>query len=220
LRLLLGYVLIALVPVLCVAWILWNHRKKTAEREAARGERLAELLGARIKETASAGAPASSTAVPAPTEGATAPAAAAARLPQAAPVAVAPASAESPAAALYAAKPCLLAGPHAQLYRDLRNSLPGYAVFAQVSLASILEVPASVQGRTREQRQRVLAHYTVDCVVCSPDLRVIAVAELETATDAESRLKAECLKAAGIRHVRIDPSRPVAGDQLKALVLG
>lgn len=201
------YALIALVPVLCVAWIIWSYRSKAAARVAARSERLAEILGAGLQEGAIA-APAAQ-AAPAPLPAAPAPG-----------PALQPAPAAIAAAPLYAAKPRWLDPPRARLYEGLRRGLPDHTVFALVSLAALLDVPPAVQGRAREQRLRALGQYTADCVICGADMRVLAVVDAESTLDADARFKADCLKAAGIRHVRVDPAQLAAGTGLRALILG
>lgn len=205
------YALIALVPVLCVAWIIWSYRRKAAARVAARSERLAEILGAGLEKGATAAPAAADAAQAAP-----------APLP-AAPVPgtdLQPAPAAIAAAPLYAAKPLWLDPPRARLYEALRRGLPEHTVFALVSLAALLDVPPAVQGRAREQRLRALGQYTADCVICGADMRVLAVVDAESTLDADARFKADCLKAAGIRHVRVDPAQLAAGTGLRALILG
>ena len=42
----LGFLLLALIPVAAVAYIVWAHRKRTAERAAASSKRFADMFGA------------------------------------------------------------------------------------------------------------------------------------------------------------------------------
>lgn len=210
----LGYLLIVLAPVLCVIWIVWSHRRKGAARAAARSERVAQLLGTATAPGAAA-APAAEGNQGTP---ASAPPPPDAHRVQAG-AAPTGTGASSPSV-LYAARPQLLDGPRAELYEALRRELRGYTVLAHVSLAALLEVPPAVQGRAREQRQRVLMQYTADCVVCGDGMRVLAVVDVDATHDAEARFKAECLQAAGIRHVRVDPAALAGAADLQARVLG
>lgn len=191
----LGYLLIALAPVAGVAWIVWSYRKKAAAQAAARGERLEQLFGA----------------------GGALPARSAGRdtVPQMSP----PPAPASPVP-LYARQDRLLGSAHTRLYRLLRQALPEHEIFPQVRLAALLDVPPSVQGRTREQRQRALAQYDTDCVVCDGDLRVVAVVEFEAPADTHWRLKSGWLEAAGVRYVRIAPGQLPTAAELQSLILG
>jgi hypothetical protein len=114
----------------------------------------------------------------------------------------------------------LLDPQHALLFRTLASCLPGYAIFVHVSLAAVVELPPTVQGREREQRSRVLAQHAVDCLVCNRDLEVIAAVDVEDGMNAESRIKSEYLKAARVRYLRLSPAALPGSDEIPALLFG
>ncbi|MND06964.1 hypothetical protein D3C83_286700 [compost metagenome] len=51
-------------------------------------------------------------------------------------------------------------------------------------------------------------------------MRVLAVVDVEATLDADARFKAECLKAAGVRYVRVDPAGIDANADLQKLIVG
>lgn len=184
-----------------VAFAVWDYRKKAAAREAASQARFEEIFKGKTAATPS---PAESVP-PLPA----APVAAASAVPQA-----------SPAVSAVRAGDRFLGRAEAMLYGLLRTGMPDHEVFAKVMLAAV--VSASGSGREREQQMRRLSQYQVDFVVCDRDMRILAAVELETAAGAEAigvrKFKEDCLKAAGIRVVRIDAASPPRGDEIRALV--
>jgi hypothetical protein len=193
---LLAYWLLALAPIVAIVYLVWAHRRRTSAMVATRNERLERIFDA----PASPAAPAAATgaAIEAPR-------------PVAAPAPVAPPQ-------LYAGKERLLGERHALLLAALRSAAPGHEVFAHVSLAALIEVAPTLQGREREQRLRALAQYVVDCVVCNADLRAIAAVDLEAGGTAEGQFKAECLKAAGVRYLRLPPTTLPKVENLRILI--
>jgi hypothetical protein len=183
-----------------IGFVVWYSRKKFAEREAASKARLERLLRApaqpaapaELAPTRTAASPSASVAVPTP--------------------------AKAPAA--MPARERFLGQAETLLYYLLKTGLPGYEVFAYVSLASV--IGASGSGHEREQQLRRLAQYRLDFVVCDKSMRIIAVVELDTAVAAmgagEQQFKADCLKRAGIRLVRVNPAALPKRDQIRALV--
>ena len=185
-----------------IGFVVWYSRKKFAEREAASKARLERLLRApaqpaapaELAPTRTAASPSASVAVPTP--------------------------AKAPAA--MPARERFLGQAETLLYYLLKTGLPGYEVFAYVSLASV--IGASGSGHEREQQLRRLAQYRLDFVVCDKSMRIIAVVELDTAVAAmgagEQQFKADCLKRAGIRLVRVNPAALPKREQIRALVGG
>jgi hypothetical protein len=191
--------------VAIMAYAVWNFQKKTAAREAAAQQRFASLLASGSARPVPASAPAPAPASPA------APVAPAAVVPPAA----------APAAAVTARERFL--GQHETLlYLLLKTGLPDHEIFANVSLASIVALPAS--GGEREQQLRRLAPYQLDFVVCDKSMRVIAAVDIETAGGADAagiqQFKADYLKRAGIRLVRVNPAAMPKRDQVRGLVVG
>jgi hypothetical protein len=133
-----------------------------------------------------------------------------------------PSSAPTPrrSAQNYLRKERLLDELHALLFSCLRSALPDQEILAHVSLAAVVELSPAVHGREREQRLRALGQYTVDCIVCNREMTVIAAVDLEGNNGAEKQFKSECLKAAGVRYVRVSSADLSKPGELRALVLG
>ena len=194
-----AWYLFLLVAAGVIAVFVWDYRRKAARREAASKERFGQMF----KERLPAAQPPVSSPVP--------PAAVTGAAPKTPPVAALP-------------KGCFLGQAGTLIFRLLKAELPGHEVFANVTLASVVGVPDSLAGSAREQQLRRLAQYQIDFVVCDKDLRVIAAVELDTAQGADAagvqRFKADCLKAAGIRLVRVHPSAPPRREGIRALLYG
>jgi hypothetical protein len=181
-----------------VAAAIWDVRKQARERAAASKARFEQIF----KEQASTAAPPDSP-------------------PAALTVAAArPAPPVAPEIAAVPAGDRFLGPAETMIYGLLKTGMPDHEIFANVMLASV--VSASGSGYQREQQIRRLSHYQIDFVVCDRDMRIVAAVEMETATGADAigvrRFKADCLKAAGIRLVRIHAASPPRGDEIRALV--
>lgn len=185
-----------------VAYAIWNYRRKTAARKAASDARYAEMIKDQ-RLPASLQSNSSAAAVPGD------------------PPAPAKASPVSPVAPPAAAQR-FLGQTQSLLYYLLKAGLPDHEIFAGVSLARF--VVAAGDGREREQQSRRLAQYTLDFVVCDKSMQVMAVVEIDTAaaatTAGDQRFKAEMLKQAGIRLVRINPAALPRREQVRALING
>jgi hypothetical protein len=114
----------------------------------------------------------------------------------------------------------LLDAQHALLFRTLASCLPEHAIFVHVSLAAVIELPPTLQGREREQRLRVLAQHAVDCLVCNQEMQVIAAVDIEDGVHAESRIKSEYLKAAQVRYLRVSPAALPGPGEIQTLLFG
>ena len=184
---------------------VWSSRKQIAAREAASKARFERMLRAPVQPAA----PAESEPM------------AEAAFPSAPSVSLAaPAPAKAPA--LAPARERFLGQAETLLYYLLKTGLPGYEVFPNVSLATVIGVSGSAYER--EQQLRRLAQYRVNFVVCDKSMRIIAVVEMDSAVAAvgagEQQFKVDCLKRAGIRLVRVNPAALPKRDQIPALVLG
>jgi intracellular sulfur oxidation DsrE/DsrF family protein len=203
--------------VAIMGYAVWNFQKKTAAREAAAQQRFADLLrggqGSGGGQSASAPAPAASASTSAPASHA---------VPAAPAVAIPPAAAPAAAVAAVAARERFLGQHETLLYLVLKTGLPDHEIFANVSLAAVVALPAS--GSEREQQIRRLAPYQLDFVVCDKSMHVIAAVDIETAGGADAagiqQFKADYLKRAGIRLVRVNPAAMPKRDQVRALVVG
>jgi hypothetical protein len=204
--------MVAAVAVMTYA--IWSFQKKTAAREAAARQRFDLLL----REQASAsGRPVAPAAAPAlaqaPLSHAT-PAVPAAAIP--------PAAAPAAAAAAVAARERFLGQHETLLYLVLKTGLPDHEIFANVSLAAVVALPAN--SSERELQLRRLAPYQLDFVVCDKNMHVIAAVDIESAGGADAagiqQFKADYLKRAGIRLVRVNPAAMPRRDQVRGLVVG
>jgi uncharacterized protein DUF2726 len=201
----LAWYLFLLIAAGIIVFAVWSFRKQVAAREAASKARIERMLRAPAQPVAPA--------EPAPTTAAASPSAPSAFL-----------AVPSPAKALAAvpARERFLGQAETLLYYLLKTGLPGYEVFAQVSLASVIS--ASGSGHEREQQLRRLAQYRLDFVVCDKGMRIVAVVEMDSAVAAvgagEQQFKVDCLKRAGIRLVRVNPTALPKREQMRALVGG
>ena len=198
--------LFLLVAAGIIVLVVWNFRKQIAAREAASKARFERMLRAPAQPAAPA--------EPAPTAAAASPSAPFASL-------AVPALAKAPVAV--PARERFLGQAETLLYYLLKTGLPGYEVFANVSLASV--IGASGSGHEREQQLRRLAQYRLDFVVCDKSMRIITVIEMDSAVAAvgageQQFNKADCLKQAGIRLVRVNPAALPKREQIRALVGG
>lgn len=233
----LSFLLLLLVPVAAVFYVMWDYKRKTAQRDVVSAERLSELLGvakqakegdstvAAVVAPLSAAPAASSTAPAAAVVAASPPAAAApAAAPRPAPTPSPPVD-EVPAAGLYARRERMLNPPQTLLYHLLKVGLPDHLVFARVTLASLLEAGPGLSGVTRDEQTRRLGTLTVDFALADRNMRPVAVVELAVA-DASSVAQTDRstartrLAAAGVRYVELDAKALPRKEGIRAAVLG
>jgi hypothetical protein len=217
-----GYLLLVLIPVAAIWYIVWDHKRKTAERDAVSADRLRELMGAAALRQRAEDAASSAAATPAaPRVEPAAPAAT--RAEPVAPVAQRPEPAE--AVPLYAPRDRVLTAPQTLLYYLLRTGLPDHIIFARVTLASVLEAGPGLAGFAREEQIRRLAALTVDFVVSDKNMKPVAVIEIAT-RDATSAMQADRasartrVTAAGVRYLELDATQLPRKDAVRAIVLG
>lgn len=210
-----------LALVVAVAFVVYSiskYRKKTAAREAASQQRFSELLR---DASASGRSVAAQAATPAPASAAPAAATAATAAPTPA-LAPAPPPAPAPTSTAAAARERFLGQHETLLYLLLKTGLPDHEIFANVSLASVMALPAT--GSEREQQLRRLAPYQLDFVVCDKSMRVVAAVDLETAGAADAagiqQFIADYLKRAGIKLVRVNPAAMPKREQVRGLIVG
>jgi hypothetical protein len=189
--------LLALLPIAAVIYIVRAHRKGSAARAAASTERFSRIFE---------------------TEAAPAAGSASARHPAPAQTTISAAPVRAPGS--YAKRMQVLSAHQTELRERLRRALPGHDVLSRVSLAAVIEVRGVPEGRELEQRTRALAQQSVDCVVCGPTGAVVAVVDLDDGSTAETRIKSECLKAAGVRYLRFSPLELPPENEVGAQVLG
>ena len=191
--------LLWLSPFIALAVIVWLYRRKTAEREAASKARLQEFLTQTPSATGS---------LPAP------------------PVLPAAAAAPVQSAVSFAVRERMLPPPQTLLYDLLKANLSDYEVLAQVSMASVMDVPAHVGGFERETRQRRLAATVVDFVVCDKSFKAVAVVHV-VQRDAHEGSAADslafartCCESAALRWVEVAPTALPKREDIRLRVLG
>jgi len=191
-----------------VVFAIWNFRRKAAASKAASAARFEQLLKERAQMPANP-QPSSSAAAPARESSASANATAA--------VVGTPPAAASPAATQR-----FLGQAESLLYYLLKAGLPGFEIFAGVSLARVVGTPGN--GRDREQLVRRLSQYQLDFVICDKSMRVVAVVDVESAAGAatagDQSFKSDILRQAGIRVIRINLAAPPRREQVRALIIG
>lgn len=187
-----------LAAVIVAAVCIWDYRRKAARREAVSSERFEQMFKA---GTTAAATPAP-VAAPPPAPG-----------PAAAP--------EAPAAVAYSACERLLSQTETLIYYLLRSGIPDHEVFPKVPLTAVVGAPGA--GYDREQQLRRLSRHQIDFILCDKAMRIVAAVQVETSGPeavVAQRIKADCLKSAGIRLITIDPRSLPKRSELRALVTG
>lgn len=193
-----AYLLLVFLPVGAVAYILWAHRRKAAQRDAESAGRMHEILG-----LAQAPRPAGEE--------------------QAAEAAQAAPAGEARPAHPYVSRDRLLTPPQTLLYYLLRAGLPDHVVFAQMSVASVLDVAPTLAAYAREERARIFARHVVDFVVTDRSTRPVAVVKLIGTGENQLAVVASMrtwFAATGVRFVEIDATALPRKEAVRAVVLG
>lgn len=185
--------LFLLASIAAVAWVIWTYRKRASQKAAASSVRMRELLAV---------APRFKTPMAAASVG----------LPSAR-------SAATQAAAVYARKERLLGQPETLLFHRLKTGLPDHEVFPNVSLSAVVDISATVRGCELELLRRPLAVHCIDFLVCDRSTGIVAAVEFETAAET-AKFKIQCLGAAGIRHIRINPKAIPEQQDVRDLIFG
>ena len=182
--------LVSLVWVAFVVGIAWAYKSKKAKRDAAREQKFGQMLSELMHGRASA--PAAFAAV-----GAT--------------MAV-------PATLRLTKKPRLLAPGNVLIYYMLRAGLPDHEIFVNVPIHDLIE--SAELGYEARKKMQQLAAARAHFIVCNKQFEIIAAVLMNRVAVAETRLVEECLRAAGVRLLRIDPAAPPKHTQVRALVYG
>jgi hypothetical protein len=189
------YVLLALLPIAAVAYIIWDHKRKAAQREAASAGRVEELIG--IAQHAVRGEQIEPS--------------------------LAPASETSAPVATFVLRERFLSAPQTLLFYLLKTGLPDYLVVAQVPVASLLDPAATLAPYAREEQARTFARHIVDFAILDRSTRPLAVVNLVSAMDtgrgASTQMKT-WMSAVGLRYVELDPAALPRKDAVRGLVLG
>jgi hypothetical protein len=229
LRLMAGHMwyVVAAIWIAVVAAIVWASGRKSARRESERERRFRDMLGEAKLIAAATASSATASSTTTSTAIASTPTASTTGAGVAPPVSAEPTTGAAPVPAqTLVRKPRLLAQADALLYYVLRTGLPDHEVFASLTLADLVELPAGQRGYDGIQKQRRLAQQRIDFVLCNRRLEIVAAIVIDRAgpTDAAliegRRLIEESLQAAGIRLICIDASAPPRHQQVRALVYG
>ena len=191
------YALLALLPIAAVFYIIWDHKRKAAQREAMSAGRMEELLG--LAQHAARGEPIEPSLAPA-----------------------APA-APAPPPATFVLRERFLSPPQTLLYYLLKTGLPDYLIVAQVPLASLLDPAPNLAAYAREEQARTFARHIVDFAILDRSTRPIAAVTIGSAADsprgAASQMKA-WLTTVGLRYIELDSTQLPRKEAVRALVLG
>jgi hypothetical protein len=215
-----GYLLLILIPLAAIAYLVWDHKRKRAERDAASAGRLTELFGdvvpAAVQPERTGGSDFSPEASPATAN---------VEVPLAGSPTIHHATVdEAPHAALYAVRERVLTPPQTLVYLLLKTGLPDYVIFARFSLAAILEAGPGLSGFAREEQARRLCALSVDFLVSDRSMRPIAAVALDTdeggsVAQADRTSARTRLSAAGVRYIELDPKALPRKDAMRTLVL-
>ena len=191
---------IGLIWLAMIAWVIWSYHQKQQKREAEQARRFSALLAnAQLKHDS----PAAASGVNAAT--------------------VARSATPLPG---YSKKQRLLPQAQALLYYVFRTGLPEHEIFANLTLADLVELGPAVRGYERDQKALGLARERLDFVICTKQLEVVAAILFDkgAAPDAvqagNARFAEECLNGAGIRLVRINPAAPPRHHEVRKLIYG
>lgn len=187
------YLLLIAVPVALVGYLIWRHRRQSAERAAASAGRLVAILNDSGVEPADADSMSSR----------------------------AQASGASPAAPGLGVRHRMLSPPQTLAYYLLRTALADHIVLAHVALDAVLEPDAAAASGSDENRRRLAAH-VVDFVIADKSTKPVAVVEMR-ARDAESHattVRRQWIVRAGLRYILFDPGALPRKEAIREIVFG
>jgi hypothetical protein len=194
-----AYLLLLLIPVFVIVYVLWDYRRRTAQRDEATAERLQDVILVAAKGPRTAHGRAGNAT---------------------------PALADikaGPPIISYVRRDRLLSPPQTLLYYLLRSELPDHLVFAQMTLSSVLDTAPGVAEHARSEMARRLADHRVDFVICDRRMHPVAVLKLQSSPDGTSNELSSAqrwLDEAGVRYVEIDARALPRKEALRALALG
>jgi hypothetical protein len=108
-----------------------------------------------------------------------------------------------------------------EFFFRLRDALPGYLVFPQVAMGALLATAAAADGTERLGARAKFAQKIVDYVVCSSNLEVICLVELDDRTHNVARdVARDAMTAqAGYRTVRFESRNKPDASEIRRQVL-
>ena len=192
-----AYILLLLIPIVAVAYIVWDYRRKTAQRDAANAARLQDVIGAATQLPPAARGESSGGGIETRRD---------------------PASIVS-----YIGRERLLTPPQTLLYYLLRAGLPDHVVFPLVTLASVLDTAPAVAEHARREMRRRLADQVIDFVITDKRMRPLTVLKLIEPDDlARNELSStkRWIVEAGLRYVEVDSRQLPRKEAIREVVLG
>ncbi len=184
-------IVLAWLAVLAGLIVVFNRRRR--ERDATRAQKMTALL-ADFK--AASQVPANEAGVP-PTAAVT--------------------------EATYVKRQRLLPPAMTLLYYVFRTGLPDHEIFTGLALNEVVDMSAAPGGAQREMLLRRLAQQRLDLVVCNKQLEVVAAVVVQPVPGERAddvKFAQNCLQAAGIRVVRLNPATPPQYSEVHALIYG
>jgi hypothetical protein len=109
------------------------------------------------------------------------------------------------------------------LYYVFRTGLPDHEIFAGLALNDVVDVATGPGGAQRAPLVRKLALQRLDLVVCNKQLEVVAVVVANPAPGSRTddvQFASQCLSAAGVRVVSVNPSTPPRHTEVHGLIYG
>ena len=112
----------------------------------------------------------------------------------------------------------LMTGNELEFFRRLRRALPDEYIFPQVALSALID-PVS-KGKQFQYDFRRISQKRVDYAIYTPDLRLVAIVELDDRTHSTTRdaQRDRFTASAGIRTVRFESRRKPDEAQIRAAV--
>ena len=125
----------------------------------------------------------------------------------------------------FSKKQRLLPQPTALLYYVFRAGLPDHEIFAGLAISDVLDaVPATSGAHSAQQLAGKLAQQRLDLVVCTKQLEIVAAVVASSSAmvrqSDDIQFSTQCLQAAGIRVVTVDPAALPRHHQVHALIYG
>jgi hypothetical protein len=192
-----AYLLLLLVPVAVVVYIIWDFRRKAAQREAVSAGRMEQLLG-----VATHAPPAEPT--------------------QPAPAAAAASGTKATPPVAYVLRDRLLTPPQTLLYYLLKTALPDHVIFAQTPVGAVLDAGPGLAAYAREEQARMFARHVVDFVIADKSTHPVAVVKLTAVGDMQQSALVSMrtwFAAAGVRCIELDAAALPRKESVRALVL-
>jgi Protein of unknown function (DUF2726) len=123
----------------------------------------------------------------------------------------------------YVRRDRVLSPPQTLLYYLLRSGMPDHVVFAQLTLASVLDTAPGVADHARAEMARRLADHQFDFIITDKRMRPVVVIKLTSASDAAQHLLSSTqrwLTEAGVRYVELDSAALPRKEAIRSAVLG